>query len=112
MKNIRPGKLPTIRTLKTYGLSESDYVEIFQRQDGLCPICLKPPKIKDGVEVPLVIDHFHIKSFEKMPPEKRKTWVRGLLHSYCNLRCLPKSITIDNAQNIADYLKAFEKRRR
>jgi hypothetical protein len=54
----------------SYGITEDDYKEIFDRQNGLCFICERPP---NGRWDNLVIDHCH-------KTEK----VRGLLCGSCN----------------------------
>lgn len=59
--------------LKSYGLDEYSYQQLYSSQKGLCAICHKPPKGKGKYAV-LHIDHCH---------ETGK--VRGLLCMKCNL---------------------------
>jgi hypothetical protein len=58
------------KRLKKYGLSISDYDNLFQIQDGLCKICSGEPDTKWKV---LAVDHNH-----------KNGEVRGLLCSQCN----------------------------
>ena len=94
-------KVPSIQTLKKYGLSREDWVEMYNLQGGVCPICKHP------IENP-VVDHFHVRNWKKMRPDKRKLYVRGLLCSYCNHRLLMRGMSLDRARNIVDYLEAFD----
>ncbi|HSK33164.1 MAG TPA: endonuclease VII domain-containing protein [Propionicimonas sp.] len=61
--------LPTPQTLARHGLSESDYIRLWEFQGGRCGVCNRPPA-KAGR---LVIDHCH-----------RTKQVRGLVHPLCN----------------------------
>lgn len=58
--------MPTLNTLRRYGLTESDYEELLRQQGGKCAIC-------QGTENELQIDHSHIQGV-----------VRGLLCNPCN----------------------------
>lgn len=99
-------KIPSKATLKKYGLSERDYLDILERQGEVCPVCGKFPK--NGR---FVIDHYHHKHYAKLPPEVRKAFVRGCLDWYCNYFFLPVRMTWQIAQNLMNYLLDFEKRR-
>ena len=96
-------KLPTSITLRKYGLSEEDYIELYNLGGGICPICKRP------LDKP-VIDHIHTRNWKKMKPEKRKMFVRGIPCNYCNRRRLARGMTLEIARNIVDYLEQFEKR--
>ena len=67
----RGGKMAhRARLLAGYGMTLTDYDRLLRLQDGVCAVCLKPPK--PGMS--LAVDHDH----------KTKK-VRGLLHGYpCN----------------------------
>jgi hypothetical protein len=93
--------MPSTKTLKKYGLTIEDYNKIGESQNWLCAIC--------GLLKPLVIDHYHVKGFKRMQPEKRKIFVRGLLCIYCNLRLLPKGMDLDKARKLVSYLERFNK---
>lgn len=98
-------KVPTKSTLKKYGLSEQDYLDIVERQGNVCPICKLP------MDKTTNIDHWHVKDWKKFPPEIRKLFVRGVVHWFCNHYYLGKGITVERAKNLVKYLEDFEKRR-
>jgi len=52
-----------------YGLTEEQYKQIFESQQGLCPICNKPPLTNER----LAVEHDHVTKE-----------VRGLVHRKCN----------------------------
>jgi hypothetical protein len=95
--------LPRKETLKKYGLSLQDWTELYALQDGKCFICERP------MERPCV-DHFHIRNWKKMKPEKRRLYVRGLLCVYCNRRLLGRGMSLQRAKRIVLYLERFEKK--
>jgi hypothetical protein len=97
---------PSEATLKKYGLSEEEWRVILEAQGGTCFVCkLVPTKGR------LCIDHEHVKGWKKMPPEKRKLYVRGLLCWVCNHYYLGRGINISKAKNVAVYLENFALRR-
>lgn len=96
---------PTDKTLEKYGLTKKDYKEHWKRHNGFCPICGTRPK--NGR---FNIDHEHVKGWAKMPPEKRKLFVRGLVCFFCNRYYLARAININKAANIMDYLSEYELR--
>ena len=57
---------------QNYGISKADYADLYERQEGSCPICEK-------FFIPLVVDHKH-REGEACTPDD----VRGLLCSQCN----------------------------
>ncbi len=79
---------------------------MLERQGGVCAICKKEPP--NGR---LCTDHDHVKKWKKMPPEKRKLYVRGLLCAYCNLRLLRKGWTLEKLERAVDYVKQYEARK-
>jgi len=99
---------PSPGTLNKYGLTLDDFKRILEKQGGVCPICNKVPNPskRDG-KIRWVIDHYHVKGWKKMPPEKRKLYVRGICCWYCNRWYTAKGITIEKAQNIVMYLNRF-----
>ena len=97
---------PKLPTLEKYGMDEGDYRMYYEAQDGVCAVCEKPPK--EGKT--LNVDHEHVKGWKKMPPEKRKKFVRGLLCFYCNRFYLSKAMTIPKAEKIKKYLEAYNVR--
>lgn len=98
-------RAPSKKTLARYGLSIEEWAEILSRQDGVCAVCKKLPK-----SLLLHIDHAHVRGWKKMPPEKRRLWVRGLLCWFCNNSYVGRSITIKKAEAVVTYLKEFESR--
>lgn len=56
------------KTLRAYGMTEKDYLVMFEHQRGVCKICFKPQTIKR-----LAVDHCHTTGK-----------VRGLLCDTCN----------------------------
>lgn len=94
-------KLPSKVTLRKYGLTPADYQEIYERQQGKCPICLRD--LDSGRSN---IDHYHIKGWRKMEPEQRKLYVRGILSWQCNKFLLIRGIKADDLRRAAEYLDA------
>lgn len=73
-----------------YGITEADYEGMLGEQNGVCAICLRPPK-----KIRLAIDHNHASGK-----------IRGLLCKRCNYRLLPTGQeNADLFQRAADYLK-------
>lgn len=95
--------VPKLPTLKKYGLNLEDWEKIAVAQSRVCYICQRLPDVGR-----LAIDHEHVRGWKKMPPEKRKLYVRGLLCTYCNFRLLSKGITLAKARRIAKYLEEYE----
>lgn len=60
-------------TLKTYGLTQQQYDEMYQAQDGKCAICHEPPGQWGVTQRALAVDHDH-----------KTGKVRGLLCDGCN----------------------------
>lgn len=112
-------KTPRLATLRKYGLVEADWNRLCEECNFTCVICGKPFEDR-----PLVVDHEHVKGFKArkkrkakngktvkvrvMGPEERRKHVRGILHSFCN-RFVRRWLTLDRAEAIVKYLKAFEK---
>lgn len=94
---------PSGTTLMKYGLSEAEWRLILERQGGRCFVCEQVP-----TKGRLCIDHEHVKGWKKMPPEKRKLFVRGLLCWVCNHYYVGRSITVLKAANVVRYLKEYE----
>ena len=84
----------TNSTLKAkYGIGLKEYEEMFQKQNGLCAICLKP---QDGAKR-LAVDHCH---------ETLK--VRGLLCFDCNTSIGKFNHDIELLDRAINYLKNYE----
>lgn len=103
---------PSDATLKKYGLVRGDFAVILGSQNFVCPICGKVPNpSKKTGKRRWVIDHIHVKGWKTMPPETRKTYVRGITCWFCNRNYLAKAMTVEKAQNLVEYLRRFESRK-
>lgn len=94
-------KTPSKSTLKRYGLSLDEWLAMANEQDNKCFICREEKEV-------LCVDHHHVKGWKKMKPQDRKKHVRGLLCIFCNLRLLPKGMSLKKARNIVRYLERYE----
>lgn len=100
-----PIRYPTEPTLQKYGLSYMEYAQLFYGQKGRCAICKNPLTGRTN------IDHQHgIRGWKKMPPEKRKTYVRGILCWTCNHLIVGRGVTSDRLWEAYNYLRLFEVR--
>ena len=97
-------KAPSQRALDNYGLTADEWLALLKEQDWKCPICEKTERLWNT-------DHDHAPGWKKMPPEERKTYVRGVLCWYCNHRRVDSRMTAAEAFRIARYLERYEKRR-
>lgn len=105
MAAARGIRAPSAATLKKYGLTEIEWLGMLCAQGWQCPICLKRAGIR------FVTDHQHVPGWKTLAPEDRKRYVRGILCSWCNHRRVHSYLTAVEAQRIADYFAAYEKRR-
>lgn len=119
---MTPPKPPRLGTLRKYGLTEADWVEMCEACSHTCVVCGQP-----FGDRPLVVDHEHVRGFKArktrkaksgrtvkvrvMPPEERKLYVRGVIHSWCN-RFIRKWLTLERGRAIVAYLQAYEERSR
>ena len=102
---------PAAQTLKTYGMSADEWIALLKAQDWKCPICMQGnDRPKTGKQALWNTDHEHVPGWAKMPPERRKTYVRGVLCHYCNHRRVNSRMESAEAQRIADYIRAYEQR--
>lgn len=97
---------PQPATLRKYGLSLSAWRKMADEQHGVCFVCQRLPKSGR-----LCIDHEHAPGWKKMPPERRKLFVRGLLCWVCNSYYLARGITLAKANNVVKYLDAYRQRK-
>lgn len=98
--------VPTKSTLNRYGLSESEWQQMADNQNGRCFVCEKEPK-----KGRLCIDHDHAKNWKKMPPEQRKLYVRGLLCWFCNHHFLCRGISVQKSKRVTLYIENYEARK-
>jgi hypothetical protein len=97
---------PKPATLARYGLSLADWQRMLGEQGGVCACCRRQPPSGR-----LVVDHLHAKGWHRMPPERRRLYVRGACCSFCNRNVLRRGVTLERAQRTVAYLAAFETRR-
>lgn len=96
---------PTDKTLAKYGLTRNDFFVILERQGFVCPICGKvPTPSKKTGKRRWVVDHIHVRGFRDMPPEKKRTYVRGVTCWFDNHYFLAKGITAEKAERMVKYL--------
>ena len=73
------------RPLSKFGISFQEYLDMFQRQSGLCPVGNHPMMLSTDLPTKSIrpevacVDHEHVPGFEKMSAKEKKKFVRGLL---------------------------------
>jgi hypothetical protein len=93
---------PKPATLKKYGLSLGQWQALLDAQGGACFVCRRvPPSGR------LCVDHEHVRGWKKMPPERRRAFVRGLLCWTCNHYYLARGISVERARNVVAYLERY-----
>jgi hypothetical protein len=103
---------PTPQTLARYGLSVDEWRAMLDAQGGRCGVCGRVPKPnKNTGKIRLVIDHEHVRGWKRMPPERRKLYVRGLVCWFCNHYYLGRGITVAIARGVVAFLERYEARR-
>jgi len=105
-------RLPSKATLKKYGLSEQEWIVLYNKHDGRCYICGVPFDGSDrgGKERLACVDHEHVNGFKKMSPEDKKKHLRGMLCYQCNRLVAQKSNTINKMYKAIEYLERYESR--
>lgn len=68
---------------RNYGLTLHDIALMWDKQQGLCPICEAKLETKRWV-----IEHRHIKGFKGLPAALKAKYFRGLVCNWCNHRVL------------------------
>lgn len=99
-------RFPTPVTLKKYGLTLIDWLEILNRQNGVCAVCKREPTTGR-----LCVDHEHVRGFKNMSPENKRKHVRGLLCFVCNRYYVGRAITTEKSANVLLYLQDYEMRK-
>ncbi len=102
-RGIRP---PSPTTLRRYGLSADEWLQLLADQDWKCPICER-----DAGGLKLNTDHEHVRGFDKMTEAQKKPYTRGILCAYDNHRRVHSSNSAEISYRIADYIARYEKRR-
>lgn len=100
--------LPSKQTLKKYGLTEEEWLALYDKYGGRCHVCLKLPK---NATRNLHVDHEHVEGWKDLLPEKRKKFIRGLCCYSCNRFRLTKGTTRKTAKNLYRYLNNYENSR-
>jgi hypothetical protein len=95
---------PQQTTLDKYGLTVIEWLQLLAAQGWVCPICERGNRRWNT-------DHEHVAGWDKMPPEERKRYVRGVLCWNCNHKIVSNLRHAEVVQRIADYFRAYEKRR-
>jgi len=103
-------QVPSIVTLRKYGMTEQDYTDRLYAQNFQCPICERSPIRKTDGYMHLVVDHFHARGYKKMSPDDRRWYVRGLVCITCNRYLVNKNVTIAKAEKAIEYLRDFQAR--
>lgn len=98
-------RIPQRGTLRRYGMTALDWLLVLKRQGGVCAVCRKLP-----ANGRLCVDHDHVKGWKKMSAADRKRHVRGLLCFWCNSRYVGRSITLEKAENVVNYLRSHAER--
>jgi hypothetical protein len=69
---------PSEKTLKKYGLSAGEWLDILELQGGVCAVCKKVPNGR------FCIDHDHVRGWKKLPPRSESFTSAGCLCWFCN----------------------------
>jgi hypothetical protein len=88
----RKGKRWGYNLNRNYGMTEDDYWEMFEAQEGCCDICRRPPQGDHYNR--LVVDHNH-----------KTGTVRGLLCNSCNVVLGHSGDNAEVLRRAAEYLK-------
>jgi len=95
--------IPTLATLSKYGWDVGRFVMAVHVQAGRCGVCERVPETSR-----LVIDHAHVPKWKKMPPGRRRLFVRGLCCRWCNGQFLGRFATLARTRSVLRYLERFE----
>lgn len=107
-----PVRLPTKGTLDRYGLTLDEWLGYLgvtkeTKDEAKCPVCdNRPPSGR------FVTDHEHVRGWKDMARDVRKRYVRGVVCTTCNHFILTRYGTPAKHRGAADYLEAYEQRKR
>lgn len=96
----RQNYLGKIARLRRFGITEQDYLVLFERQNGLCAICRKPEEIVDprnGKVRALAVDHNH-----------KTGQIRELLCGSCNRALGFLKEDLLRAESLATYIRKHQ----
>ncbi len=99
---------PRRATLRRHGLMVEEWREMAAGQGWACAVCGR--KMAGDVRS-FCVDHEHVRGWRKMKPAIRRKHVRGILCFFCNHYYVSRSITIEKAEAVVRYLRAYEERK-
>lgn len=117
MGTVNGIQIPAPATLKMYGLTEGEWVQMLGEQGYRCAVCWKTPVCQNArckvmeTHGHLHTHHQHVKGWKTMPPEKRKLYVVALVCQFCNRFVLARTLTLLKARNIVRMLEHYEGRK-
>jgi hypothetical protein len=94
---------PTPATCAKYGLTQEEWVALFERQGRVCAVCRRASGTGR-----YNIDHEHVRGWRAMPAAYRKWFVRGIVCHFCNHYYLARGLTVQKARNLVEYLERYE----
>lgn len=97
-------RIPITKTLNRYGLTEYEWLFLFNSQGWKCGCCRKDRQTWN-------IDHEHVPKWSRLEPEERKKYVRGILCWRCNKTVVGSRLSAADGRAIYQYLRAYELRR-
>lgn len=118
---VRRQRQADLLRVRSFGLTTEAYDDRLQRQRGRCAICDKPGRLSrvwsdgfffaaEGVRERLHVDHEHVEGFDKLPPEQKVKFIRGLICRNCNLG-LGNLPTAEVLRRAIDYLESYLQRK-
>ena len=91
---------PAPSTLRRYGMTAAEWIELLAEQGWVCPICER-----DAGELKLNTDHEHVRGWEKMTNREKARYTRGILCAHCNHRKVHSKNDAATTGRILHYLE-------
>lgn len=66
---------------RVFGITLKEVEALLASQGGACAIC---KSLTPGGRGTWHVDHLHVEGYDSLPPEKKRTHIRGLLCHACN----------------------------
>lgn len=98
-------RVPQDATLTKYGLTRRTWLLRLQAQGWACGVCGTEPSTGR-----YVTDHEHVRGYKDKPASERAKHVRGITCWFCNRYLLARGISVERAEAVAAYLRAYEQR--